>query len=139
MVAEEIRNIKSGKGELRKFGLTMGIALGVLGGLLLWRGKHYSFYFFILSAAFILLCLALPASLKPIHRAWMSLAIVLGWLMSRVVLTILFFVVITPIALLARLSGRDFLGLRFKANPRDSYWVPRGRAERQKRDYERQF
>ena len=60
MISEEIRNIKSGKKELRQFGYTMGIVLGVLGLLFLWRGKEWYPYFIALSVVFFslhLLCL----------------------------------------------------------------------------------
>ena len=50
MIIDEIRHIKSGKKDLWKFGITMGIVLGVLGVLFLWRGRGFYFLFFILFA-----------------------------------------------------------------------------------------
>ena len=91
MLIKEIKNIKSGKSELRKFGITIGIILCLLGGLLLWREKDYYFYFLILSTVFIFPGLVLPILLKPVHKAWMTLAVLLGWLMTRAILSVLFF------------------------------------------------
>jgi len=138
VIIEEIKNIKSGKRELRKFGITVGIVLGLLGGLFLWRGRDTYSYFLILSAAFLLLGLVVPILLKPIHKVWMTLAVLLGWLMTRVILSVLFYLVVTPIGLLARLFRKDFLELKFNGNG-DSYWIPKGKVKFERSDYERQF
>jgi len=138
VIIEEIKNIKSGKRELRKFGIVVGIVLGLLGVLFLWRGKDTYSYFLILSAAFLILGLAVPILLKPIHKVWMTLAELLGWLMTRVILSVLFYLVVTPIGLLARLSGKDFLDSKFDRNA-NSYWIPKGTVKFEKSNYERQF
>jgi len=138
MLIEEIKNIKSGKSELRKFGITIGIVLGLLAGLLWWKEKDYYATFIILSTAFILIGLLLPILLKPIQKAWMTLAIVLGWLMTRVILCVLFYVVFTFIGLIAKIFGKQFLDLRMD-NPKKSYWIYRKPKEFKKSDYEKQF
>ncbi len=138
MIIEEIKNIKSGRRELRKFGITVGIVLGLLGGLFFWRGRDYYFYFLILSAALLLLGFVVPILLKPIHKVWMTLALLLGWLMTRVILSVLFYLVVTPIGLFGRLFGKGFLDLKFNRNV-DSYWIPKAKVKLEKSDYERQF
>lgn len=138
MIVEEIRNIKSGRKELRKFGITFGIVLGLLGGLFFWRGKEHYSYFFILSVAFGLLGLIVPVVLKPVYKGWMTLAVLLGWLMTRVILIVLFYVVVTPIGILARSFGKDFLQLKFDRNT-DSYWIPKGTLGSERGRYENQF
>ena len=60
--------------------------------------------------------------LKPVHRAWMTLALVLGWCMSRMILTVLFIVAVIPVALLGRLLKLPFTQMR-RAPARDSYWL----------------
>ena len=138
MIAEEIRNIKSDKSDLRKFGITMGIILTLLGGLFLWREKGYFIYFFILAAAFIIPGLVLPAALRPAHKGWMTLSILLGWVMTRVILSVLFYLVVTPTRCLARLFGKQFLDLKIDNNI-ESYWIQREKQPLNKTDYERQF
>jgi len=138
MIIEEIRNIKSSKKELRKFGLTMGIVLALFNGFIWWRGKDYYFYFFIPSILFILLGLIVPLILKPFHKVWMSLAVIMSWFMTRVILSILFYLGITPMGLLARLFGKDFLSRKFNKNTSNSYWIPK-EIIKNKSDYERQF
>jgi hypothetical protein len=67
MLREEIKNIKSDTGDLRKFGITVGIVLALLGGLLLWREKDYSIYFLIISFVLISLGIISPIILKPVQ------------------------------------------------------------------------
>lgn len=138
MIIEEIKHIKSERSDLRKFGTTMGVVLSLLGGLLLWRDHNCYFYLFILSAIFLFFGLTLPVVLKPVHKIWMTLSLLLGWLMTRVILTVLFYLIITPIGLLLRLFGKDFLTLKFEKNKK-SYWIPKQTVKCEKSDYERQF
>jgi len=138
VITEEIKSIKSERRDLKKFGITMGVVLGLLGGLFLGRGSNYYVYFFLLAAVFLSLGLAAPVFLKPIHKVWMTLSVLLGWLMTRVILTVLFYLVITPIGLLLRLFGKDFLNLKLDRN-RDSYWIPTKTVKFERKDYERQF
>jgi hypothetical protein len=138
MISEEIKNIKSGRSELRKFGITIGIVLGLLGGFLLWRGKVYYSIFFIISTLFIVLGLTLPVLLKPIQKIWMILAVLMGWFMTRIILIILFYLIVTSIGLLARLFGKDFLNTKFDSNVL-SYWIPKKTIKFDKRNYGNQF
>ena len=138
MIIEEIKKIKSEKKDLRQFGITMGIVLALLGGLLLWREKDYYFYFLMLSIAFFFIGLALPVLLKPIHKIWMTLAILMGWVVTRVIMIALFYLVVTPIGLLTRLCGKDFLNIKSEKNV-NSYWIPRKTIKADKKKYENQF
>ena len=138
MLIEEIKNIKSGRKELRQFGYTMGIVLGVFGGLFLWRGKEWYSYFVALSVLFFFLALVFPLLLKPIHKLWMSLAVLLGWFMTRVILSVLFYVVITPIGFIMRMSGKDLLNRKIEKGS-ESYWIVRKKVAHNREDYEKQF
>lgn len=138
MIIEEIRNIESTPKKLRNFGITMGICLGLLGALLLWRGKHTYPYFFALAALFAVLGLSVPRALKHVYKAWMSLAVVLSWVMTRVLLSVIFYVGVTPIGVIGRLFGKDFLSLDMDAGA-ETYWIDREDAGRGKERYEQQF
>jgi hypothetical protein len=63
-----------------------------------------------------------PSLLKWIFVGWMILAFPIGWLVSLIMLSILFYAVFTPIALLLRLRGRDALGLK-RPPDRTSFWL----------------
>lgn len=135
---DEIRNIKSGRKELREFGLTIGAILVILGGLAVWRARPHGPY--ILGAGIILIALALsfPAALKPFQKAWMALAVVIGFFMSRLVLALLFYGVMAPIGLAAKILGKDLLDERID-KAKVSYWKERPAGETPRESYEKQF
>lgn len=138
MIIDEIREIKSGTKELRSFSITMGVVLGLLGGLLWWRGKEYYIYFLALSGIFFLFRFFMTDLLRPVYKAWMTIAVLIGWVMTRVILCIAFFLIFTPVGLIPRLFGRQFLELK-PGNSEKSYWKYREPKEFKKSDYEKQF
>ncbi len=135
---KEIDEIASSKADLRKFGFTMAGAFGLFGGLAAWRLPAGGIYGYLLGAAafFLIFGLVLPGALKPVQKVWMTLALLMGWVMSRVILVVVFFIVVTPIGLFLRLSGKDILDKRSGVK-RESYWT--GHKQRMKDDYENQF
>jgi multisubunit Na+/H+ antiporter MnhG subunit len=136
---EDFKNIKSGKKELREFGITIGIILIILGALVLWRGRRaISPRLFITGALFIILGLTLPGVLKPLQKLWMGFSITIGFFVSRVILFVLFYVVLTPMGLLARLLGKDILDQKIDKS-RKSYWQDREDAAKTKESYENQY
>jgi hypothetical protein len=64
-----------------------------------------------------------PGDLRPIFVGWMVLVFPIGWTVSLLALATLFFVAFTPISLLFRLTGRDFLRLR-RDSAAETYWEP---------------
>lgn len=138
MITEEIKNIKSDKKELRKFSLVIGIFLGLLGGLSWWRSTgHYS-WLFVITMAFLFVGFGRPMLLKPIHKVWMTLAILMGWIVTRIILSVLFYLIVTPIGLSVRLLGKNTLDLKFDDDT-SSYWILRKEFKKDRSDYERQF
>ncbi|MCK4679554.1 hypothetical protein KAT82_00355, partial [bacterium] len=124
VIAEDVKAVKTDPGHLRRFGLTMGVALAVFGGLFLWRDHTAAPYLFIIAAAFLLLGAIAPKALRPVQTVWMTLATVLGWVMTRLLLIIVFFIGVTPIAFIARVVGKRFLDLKYEPD-RESYWEKR--------------
>ncbi|MCF7809682.1 hypothetical protein K9N50_01700 [bacterium] len=123
--------------ELRKFGLVMTVPLAIIGGLLFWREKPAAPYFIGLATFFLITGLAVPIVLLPIEKAWMALAKVLSIVVTYFLLTVTFFVMITPMALLLKLIRKDLLSLKFTSNP-GTYWVkvdPDGPASRIDKPY----
>jgi multisubunit Na+/H+ antiporter MnhG subunit len=138
MIKEELKNIKEEKKDLRKFGLTVGAVLLIIGIILYLTGKTLFLIFGGAGTLLILLAFIYPKALKPANKLWMMLAILMGWFMSRVILAILFYLVVTPTALLLKIIGKDFLKLRADKSVK-SYWEKRDNKIAEKLDYERQF
>lgn len=135
---DALAGIKSGVKELREFGLTVGTVLVLLGGILLWRGKAPGPYLLAAGTVLTVLGLAAPGVLRPAQRLWMAIAVVIGFIMSRVVLTLLYYTVLTPIGAAMRLLGRDLLEERIDTGAA-TYWRPRPAGSRPAKSYENQY
>jgi small basic protein len=135
---DELKAIKSGKKELREFGLTIGAILVILGGVALWRGRCFWPYLFTGGVLFAVLGLFLGGVLKPLQKVWMAAALVIGFFMSRLILAILFYAVITPMGLIAKVSGKDILDEKMDKGC-SSYWKERDAGPKSKESYEKQF
>ena len=135
---EEINNIKSEKSDLRNFGITVGIILLVISGFLFWKEKESFQIFLAIGIILFLTAIALPSVLKPVYWIWMIFAIILGWFMTRVIITLLFYVVFTSIGLTLRFFGKQFLELRWDKS-KESYWNFRTNEHLQNENYEKQF
>ena len=136
---DEIKKIKSDRQDLKKFGITMGVILCLLGLLLWWRGREIYPYLLAGGAIFLLLGWSAPLVLKPIQKVWMTLALILGWIMTRIILSVLFFIVFVPIGWIARIFGKEFLDQKFDPKA-DSYWIRRDSKKTETKEaYEKQF
>jgi hypothetical protein len=121
----------------RSFGLSVGGFLCVLAAALVWRGRVGRAE----SAAAVGVLLAVfgwlrPAALKPVSDLWWTLAGALGWFNSRLLLTLAFTVVLMPLGLLWRITGKDPLARR-----RRSWqgWAPSPPRYHDPKHFERMF
>lgn len=138
MLKEEFKHIKETKKDLRKFGLTVGSVLLLIALSFFYFEKPSAIYFGVIGAILVVFGFVLPQSLKPLNKIWMGLAIILGFIMSRVILTILFYIVLTPISFLAKLFRKRFMFLHYDKSA-ETYWEKRTIIKKQQIDYERQF
>jgi hypothetical protein len=108
----------------RAFGLTFAGVFTVLALLPLLRGGHARTWMLGLAAAFLAVALARPGLLAPLNRVWLRIGLVLHRVVNPVVLAVVFYCAVTPVALLMRLAGSRPLKLGFDRDAR-SYWTPR--------------
>ena len=111
---------------LRRFGLLMAAMIAGIFGLLfpLLKSRSLPLVPWIIALLFAVLALAIPHSLGLTYRLWMKLGHVLGWINSRIILTLLFWGVVTPLSLLFKLVRRDILKLDYRDPRATSYRVP---------------
>ena len=129
---------RAGLKQARQTALVVGSVLLLLGGGSLWRGHLLRAEILGGAGAILLLLgLAVPQWTVPFHRAWMKLAGWLGYVNSRLLLSIMYYGVLTPVGFLLRLAGRDPLRRRRKGL--ESYWIPRPRARQDREQFERLF
>ncbi|MBI5250409.1 MAG: hypothetical protein HY912_13025 [Desulfomonile tiedjei] len=80
---------------------------GVIGSfLLLWKGSGTGWVWIVAGAA-LAACRLIPPLFQAIYNLWIGLSIVLGYFVSRILLTVIFFLVITPTGLIMRVLGKD--------------------------------
>ncbi|HVF70552.1 MAG TPA: SxtJ family membrane protein [Chthoniobacterales bacterium] len=121
---------------LRRFGLTIGLAFLFLGGVLLFRQRPAGWPLTSIAVLLLLAAVIAPRALQVLYRPWMRAAEILGAITSRILLTLVFFLVVTPIGLVQRLIGKRQLQFDFR-NEAKTNWQkcrPVGTT-----DYERQF
>ena len=135
---EEIKNIKSKKNDIRNFGLIIGAVLIAIVMLLFWKEKQSYDILMIVGIVLCVTSLILPVILKPFYFAWMTFSIILGWIMTRVILSLVFYGIITPIGLFSRLVGKEFLNLKLNKTE-NTYWNHRRKHSLKKANYEKQF
>ncbi len=122
--------------EGRRFGLTVGAAFLALAAVAQWRGRERAALVFAgMGGLLVLAGLAMPERLGPVFRGWMGLAHLMSKLTTPIFLGVVYFGVITPVALLMRLCGRRPLQRTTTA----SGWIPRAADARHRADMERQF
>lgn len=130
-VKDELKNLDVSQRKLKNFGLLIGIIFLALAAwiYLIVNGSVILSILFTLVGVYLLAGgLLFSSSLKTSYKLWMGLALALGWIMSRVLLTLLFYLVVTPLALMARLFKKEFLDLNYNKK-RNSYWVLKKRSE----------
>jgi hypothetical protein len=123
----------------RDFGLIVGGVFALLGAWWTYRGKFEIVRPFFLGGGALLFLLGLifPRVLVWPNRAWMKLAEALSFVMTHVILAIVFFLIVLPIGFVKRLTGWDPLGRR--AKPATTYWKPYPERQKDKRHYEKMY
>ncbi len=81
--------------------------------------------------------LLVPPAARAFHTAWMRLAVALGHVNSRVLLTLVYYLAVMPYGVVSRLAGRD--PLRRRGRGAGSYWVERKRTRQPREQFERLF
>ena len=100
--------------ELRTFGLLIGAIFNLIG---LWplvvRGDDLRLWAVVLGSVLAICGVLVPGWLAPVHRGWMWVGHMLGWINTRILLSIVFYGLITPIGVVFRLSGKDTMRQSF--------------------------
>jgi Saxitoxin biosynthesis operon protein SxtJ len=123
----------------REFGVIVGGVFTVLGAWWLYRGKFFYAPRIALPLGITLVIAGLvwPKVLVWPNKAWMLLAEGLSFVMTRVILGIVFFLIVTPIGVIKRIFGWDPLNRRSAS--RGSYWSPYSERQHDPRHYEKMF
>jgi hypothetical protein len=133
-----IKKPKPSKRELREFSLVIGAILVTVFGLLLpWlSGGNYPRWPWLVASILGATGLTVPRILVPVHKGWFAIGYTLAWINTRIVLGIVFFLVLSPIGIVARLLGYDPMR-RYLDTETDTYRIDS--KDRAKAHFERPF
>ena len=108
----------------RSFGILFFIVFLILSLWPLKNGNNLNLYFLITSGIFLILGVINSKLLTPLNKTWIKFGEILGLIIAPIVMSLVYFVILTPVSLIARLFGKDLLGLKFiKEN--ETYWIKR--------------
>ena len=112
--------------ELKAFGVLFAVFFALVGGLVWWQSGSRTAGLIVWAAAGVVILaflLAAPAR-RPIYLAWSYALYPIGYMITLVLMGIIYYLVITPTGLLMRLFGRDPMSRRFQPDAA-SYWIAR--------------
>jgi hypothetical protein len=108
----------------RAFGFVFAAVFGLVGLLPLWRGASPRWWSLAVAGAFLTVALVIPRLLAPLNRVWLMVGLLLHMVVNPLVMALLFFTTVTPIALIMRALGQDPLRLRLDPDA-PTYWIER--------------
>ena len=108
----------------RGFGQVFAGFFALVGGAKWWFGNSLWPYWLLGAAVFLVLASAAPKTLRPLNRLWTKFALVLYRIVNPITMGFLFFFVMTPMGLVMRAFGKDFLRRR-REPAAASYWIAR--------------
>jgi O-antigen/teichoic acid export membrane protein len=111
--------------KLRSFGFTVG---GIFALIAFWplvfRGEYPRWWAMVVAGCLLVPAVVFPKSLVWVYRGWMAVGHIMGWINTRIILGVVFYVIVTPIGMFRRWLGRDPMGRQLRPDL-DSYRVIR--------------
>ena len=105
----------------KNFGIVFFIVFLIIALFPLINDGSFRIWSLIVSTVFLFLGLINSKILTPLNKIWFKFGLLLGRIVSPVIIGVIFFLVVTPTALIMRLIGKDLLNLKF--NKHKSYWI----------------
>lgn len=137
-IQKELKSLPTDAKALRKFGLLVGGVFLAIAAFLLWRKVEWGIYLAYLGGPLFLVGAVFPRALKQVYLGWMAMALAIGTVMTAVLLTLFFLLVITPVGLFFKLIGRDVLQRKFDREA-PSYWITKEYPITDRKRYENFF
>ena len=107
----------------RSFGILFFIVFLIIGLWPLKNNNDPNYIILGLSSIFLILGIINSKLLTPLNKAWVKFGEILGMIIAPIIMGLVYFIILTPISLLVRLSGKDLLKL--KKNKSSTYWIER--------------
>ena len=108
-------------GSNKSFGIVFFIVFLLISLYPLTNHENIRIWSLIISLIFLILGLLNSKILNPFNKLWFKFGMILGRIISPIIMSIIFFLVVTPIALIMKLLKKDLLNLKF--NKTNTYWI----------------
>ena len=122
----------------RSFGLVFSVAFAVVGFWPLLNGHPLRYWALIIAFVFLLLASFVPRILQPLNMLWGRFGALMHRIVAPIIMTVMFFLVVTPMAIIMRRVGKDPLRLGLDRNAK-TYWIERHPAGPEPQTMTRQF
>jgi len=114
--------------QLRSFGLILAAGFTLIAIVPSIRGHNFRTWALVMGLALGTTGLVLPSILRPLYGGWMKLGEFLAWINTRIILTLLYYIVIVPTGVMLRMTGKDMMRLKVEREA-ETYRVQRGKRE----------
>jgi|TARA_B100001093_G_scaffold502287_1_gene555069 hypothetical protein len=112
-------DIKTGSN--KSFGIVFFVVFLIIAIYPLKNGEDIRIWSLSISLIFLILGLLNSKILSPLNKIWFKFGILLGRIMSPIIMSLIYFIVMTPIGLFMRMMKKDILNLKFNNNK--TYWI----------------
>ena len=131
--------LKAESHEIKKFGMGLTVLLCLIGGWQLYKGNIDVYvWFFGFAGLVLILSFFVPIILKPLYKVTHTVGNAIGWVSTRILLSIIFYIIFAPIGIILKLIRKDLLDERLDKDAK-SYWNKKDNGVFAKEQYERQF
>ena len=108
----------------KSFGLLFFIVFLLIGLWPLLKGDNPRIYFFPIAVLFLILGIINSKILTPLNKSWIKFGELLGKIIAPIVMALVYFIILTPISFLIKISKKDLLKVKF-SNKLETYWIKR--------------
>ena len=108
----------------KSFGILFFLVFLALGLWPLTKNSEFNLYLISIAIIFLVLGLINSKLLTPLNKIWIKFGEILGMIVAPIVMSIVYFLILTPISLVVRLFGKDLLSIKFN-NQINTYWIKR--------------
>ncbi len=112
------------KSSEKSFGILFGIIFMLIAFWPLFYSKDIQLWSLVVASIFLIFAFIKPNLLKKPNNLWIKFGEILGFIIAPIVMALIYFLILTPISLLLRISGKDLLNLKYEKKLK-SYWVSR--------------
>ena len=105
----------------KSFGIVFFTVFLIIAIWPLLNGYEIRYWSLIISIVFLILGILNSKILTPLNKTWFKIGILLGNIISPIIMSIIFFLVVTPTSFIMKILGKDLLNL--KKNTKNSYWI----------------